>query len=71
MDEYAGLPPSHSASFQRYMRERVAAHVPLRAFHYLDGTNDPGLQSFIRAYRVGPQTPEPGAACTGGTAATQ
>src|SRR5262249_6728973 len=25
MDEYVGLPPSHPASFQRYMRERVAA----------------------------------------------
>ena len=31
MDEYAGLPPGHAASFQRYMRERVAAHLPLRA----------------------------------------
>src|SRR3954466_4449063 len=27
MDEYVGLAPSHSASFQRYMRERVAAQV--------------------------------------------
>ena len=27
MDEYVGLPPTHSASFQRYMRERVAAHA--------------------------------------------
>jgi glucosamine-6-phosphate deaminase len=45
MDEYAGLPPSHSASFQRYMRERVAAHLPLRAFHYLDGTNDPNAEA--------------------------
>lgn len=37
MDEYAGLAPTHPASFQRYMRERVAARVPLREFHYLDG----------------------------------
>jgi glucosamine-6-phosphate deaminase len=37
MDEYAGLAPSHPASFQRYMRERVAAHLPLRTFHYLQG----------------------------------
>jgi Protein of unknown function (DUF3105) len=37
----------------------------------LDGTDDPDLESFIKAYRLGPQTPEPGAACTGGTAATQ
>jgi hypothetical protein len=37
----------------------------------LDGADDPDLKSFIKAYRVGPQTPEPGAVCTGGTAATQ
>ena len=37
MDEYVGLPPTHSASFQRYMRERVAANVPFRQFHYLQG----------------------------------
>jgi glucosamine-6-phosphate deaminase len=37
MDEYVGLPPSHSASFQRYMRERVAAQLPFKAFHYLQG----------------------------------
>ena len=38
MDEYVGLPPTHPASFQRYMRERVAAHLPFGAFHYLDGS---------------------------------
>ena len=37
MDEYVGLPASHSASFQRYMRERVAAQLPVMEFHYLDG----------------------------------
>jgi glucosamine-6-phosphate deaminase len=37
MDEYAGLPSSHPASFQRYMRERVAAKVPVGEFHYLQG----------------------------------
>ncbi len=37
MDEYVDLAPTHSASFQRYMRERVAAMVPFRAFHYLTG----------------------------------
>jgi glucosamine-6-phosphate deaminase len=38
MDEYVGLPATHPASFQRYMRERVAAHVPFGAFHYVDGS---------------------------------
>ena len=37
----------------------------------LDGADDPDLDSFINAYRQGPQTPEPGAVCTGGTGATQ
>lgn len=37
----------------------------------LDGAEDPDLESFIQAYRQGPQTPEPGAVCTGGTSATQ
>ncbi|HEX9343947.1 MAG TPA: DUF3105 domain-containing protein [Actinomycetota bacterium] len=29
--------------------------------------NDPKLSEFVAKYRQGPQTPEPGAACTGGT----
>jgi glucosamine-6-phosphate deaminase len=37
MDEYVGLSPTHPASFQRYMRERVAAHLPFGAFHYVEG----------------------------------
>jgi glucosamine-6-phosphate deaminase len=37
MDEYVGLEASHSASFRRYMRERVAAHLPIMAFHYIEG----------------------------------
>jgi hypothetical protein len=32
----------------------------------LEGADDPDLERFIEAYRQGPQTPEPGAACTGG-----
>jgi Protein of unknown function (DUF3105) len=34
----------------------------------LGGADDPDLERFIRAYKQGPQTPEPGAACTGGLA---
>jgi Protein of unknown function (DUF3105) len=36
----------------------------------LDGADDPDLESFIQAYEQGPQTPEPGAVCSGGTSAT-
>ncbi len=33
----------------------------------LESAEDPALERFISAYRQGPQTPEPGAACTGGS----
>ena len=32
----------------------------------LKSADDPRLKGFIKEYRQGPQTPEPGAACTGG-----
>ena len=34
----------------------------------VESADDPDLQGFIRSFRQGPQTPEPGATCTGGTA---
>lgn len=34
----------------------------------VEDAHDPKLQDFIRSFRRGLQTPEPGAACTGGTA---
>jgi hypothetical protein len=36
----------------------------------LTGADDPRLAEFITTYRQGPQTPEPGAACTGGSDGT-
>jgi Protein of unknown function (DUF3105) len=33
----------------------------------LTGADDPRLEAFITKYRQGPSTPEPGAACTGGS----
>lgn len=36
----------------------------------LESADDPALERFVRAYRLGPQTPEVGATCTGGTADT-
>jgi len=35
----------------------------------VENADSPDLERFIRAYRQGPQTPEPGAACTGGVGA--
>ena len=33
----------------------------------LDAADERTLQAFVREYKQGAQTPEPGAACTGGT----
>jgi hypothetical protein len=33
----------------------------------LTGADDPRLPEFVKTYRQGPQTPEPGAACSGGS----
>ena len=41
LDEYIGLPISHPASFRKYLKERFVDLVPLRAFHYVSGENDP------------------------------
>jgi glucosamine-6-phosphate deaminase len=46
MDEYVGLAPTHTASFQRYMRERVASQLPVKEFHYLSGdASDPEAEA--------------------------
>lgn len=46
MDEYVGLPAAHPASFKRYMRERVVAHLPFGEFHYVNGSApDPGAEA--------------------------
>jgi glucosamine-6-phosphate deaminase len=41
LDEYIGLSGDHPASFQRYVRERIAEPAGVRRVHYLDGTGDP------------------------------
>ncbi|MGK7875862.1 MAG: glucosamine-6-phosphate deaminase [Xenococcaceae cyanobacterium] len=37
LDEYLGISADHSASFRRYMRERVENKVKPRQFHYIEG----------------------------------
>ncbi len=37
MDEYTGMSASHPASFRRFLQERLFDHVPVAAFHGLDG----------------------------------
>jgi glucosamine-6-phosphate deaminase len=41
MDEYRGMSADHPASFRRWMRERIVAKVPLRAFHGIEGDREP------------------------------
>ena len=48
MDEYAGIAHTHPASFQRYMRQRVAAKLPVKEFNYLNGDTGDGR---AEAYR--------------------
>lgn len=42
LDEYAGMPLSHPASFRRYLKERFLDKLPqpLRAFHFINGEGD-------------------------------
>jgi glucosamine-6-phosphate deaminase len=37
LDEYLGISADHPASFRRFLLDRLVRHVPLRAFHGLDG----------------------------------
>ncbi len=38
LDEYIAMPPTHPASFRRYLKERFVSYVPhLKAFHFIEG----------------------------------
>jgi glucosamine-6-phosphate deaminase len=37
LDEYIGLPPDHPAAFRKYLRERFAQRLPLKAIHFVQG----------------------------------
>src|SRR5262249_55480904 len=37
LDEYAGVSKDHRASFRRFLQDRLFDHVPVAAFHGLDG----------------------------------
>ncbi|MBP8960245.1 MAG: glucosamine-6-phosphate deaminase [Bacteroidales bacterium] len=40
LDEYIGISEDHPASFRKYLKERFADLVPLKAFHYVNGSSD-------------------------------
>ena len=44
LDEYIGLSETHPASFRKYLKERFARQVQVRAFHFLNGEADPKVE---------------------------
>jgi glucosamine-6-phosphate deaminase len=40
LDEYAGIPESHPASFRRYLRENLIDRTGIRRYHFLNGQAD-------------------------------
>jgi len=40
LDEYAGIPETHPASFRRYLREKLIDRTGIRDYHFLDGEAD-------------------------------
>ena len=40
LDEYAGIPETHPASFRRYLREKLIDPTGIRNYHFLDGESD-------------------------------
>jgi glucosamine-6-phosphate deaminase len=50
LDEYAGLPSGHPASFRRFLRESLMDRVPVAAFHELAG-DAPDLQAEANRYQ--------------------
>jgi glucosamine-6-phosphate deaminase len=52
MDEYLGISDEHSASFRRFMRERVECRVHPRAFHYVQGDAPEPLKEIERYSRL-------------------
>ncbi|MBP5225111.1 MAG: 6-phosphogluconolactonase [Lachnospiraceae bacterium] len=53
LDEYAGLPVTHPASFRRYLQERFISKVKLKDVHLVDGTAA-GIETLTASLR---QTP--------------
>ena len=49
LDEYAGMAPTHPASFRLWLKTRLADRVPLRAMHYVKG-DAPDLEAECRRY---------------------
>ena len=49
LDEYVGLPDTHSASFRRYLRERIVDRVRPGTFNFINGDNPDPREECKRA----------------------
>lgn len=53
LDEYVGMPPTHPASFRKYLKERFVEKVPdLRAVHFIDGDGIDPIKECNRLNRI-------------------
>lgn len=52
LDEYIGISDTHPASFRKYLKERFAGLVPLKAFHYVNGNTGHPEQECIRLGKI-------------------
>jgi glucosamine-6-phosphate deaminase len=64
LDEYVGVSASHPASFRRFLVDRLFAHVPVRAFHGLDG-EAPDAEAECERYAALLRREHPGLAVLG------
>ncbi len=49
LDEYAGIDPTHPASFRRYLSDNLTSRVNLREFFEIDGSS-PDIDRVCRSY---------------------
>jgi len=53
LDEYIGLPPTHPASFRKYLQERFVDRVkPLKAVHFVEADARPPAEECARLNRI-------------------
>ncbi len=52
LDEYVGLPPTHAASFRRYLKERIVDRVHPGAFHFINGDAEDAREECLRVGKL-------------------
>lgn len=56
LDEYIGVGVGHPASFCGYLKERFVDRVPLRSFHFLDGTQTAATVARLASEKIANQS---------------